>query len=215
MSFQAVPFLILALCLALALVGALILIRQTWFIQWLRGTAGLVLVLAAVYFTLFAVNLFSYHQLTREQPVATVSFKQVSPQVFAATVSQPDGSSAQYELNGDLWQLDARIIKWKGVFALFGFEPGYQLDRISGRYLTLEDELSRERTVYEVAKPAIGLDVWKSAYKGWSLMIDASYGSATYLPMAEGAIFEVTLGNSGLVGRPLNGSAQQAVERWE
>lgn len=215
MSFQAVPLALFIVCLVLALAGAVILIRQTWFMQWLKGTAGLLLLAVAVYFTLLAVNLLSYHQLTREEPVATVSFKQIAPQSYAATVSQPGGASAQYELSGDLWQLDARIIKWKGIFALLGVHPGYQLDRISGRYLSLEDELSRERTVYQIATPAIGLDVWQRAYTGWSLMFDAQYGSATYLPMADGAIFEVTLGNSGLIGRPLNGSAQTAVERWE
>ena len=215
MSFQAVPLVIFGLCLIAVLGGAIILVRQRWVVQWLKGTAGLALIAGAVYFSLFALNLFSYHQLTREKPVATVSFKEVSPQVFSATVTQPDGSSDQYELRGDLWQLDARIIKWKGLFALFGFAPGYQLDRISGRYLSLEDELSRERTVYQVHNPSIGFDIWKSAHDGWSLMVDASYGSATYLPMSDGAIFEVTLSNTGLVGRPMNGSAQQAVDRWE
>ena len=63
--------------------------------------------------------------------------------------------------------------------------------------------------------PAIGFDIWQSAKSGWSMMVDASYGSATYLPMTNGAIFEVTLSNTGLVGRPLNGSAQEAVERWD
>ncbi|MDF1780474.1 MAG: hypothetical protein P1U67_04185 [Alcanivoracaceae bacterium] len=215
MSFQAVPLLIFALCAVLVITGVFVLIRQQWLVQWLKGTAGLLFIAVAIYFSLFALNLFSYQQLTREAPVATVSFKEVSPQVFSATVSQPNGTVSEYELNGELWQLDARIIKWKGLFALFGFAPGYQLDRISGRYLSLEDELSRERTVYEVKTPAIGFDIWQSAKSGWSMMVDASYGSATYLPMTNGAIFEVTLSNTGLVGRPLNGSAQEAVERWD
>jgi len=215
MSFGTVPIVIFVLCTMMALAGMYVLIRNQWVMQWLKGTAGLVLILAAVYFSLFALNLFSYQALTRETPVATVSFREVAPQVFSVTVAQPDGTNTQYELKGELWQLDARIIKWKGLFALFGFSPGYQLDRISGRYLSLEDELSLERTVYEVKNPAIGFDIWKSAQDGWSLMVDASYGSATYLPMANGAIFEVTLSNTGLVGRPLNGSAQQAVELWD
>lgn len=215
MSFQSVPMVILALCLVLALGGAWILLRQRWFLQWLKGTAGLALIAAAVYFSLFAFNLFSYHQLTMDRPIATVSFRQVAPQVFSATVTPVDGAPAEYELHGDLWQLDARIIKWKGLFALFGFQPGYQLDRIAGRYIRLEDERSRERTVYEIRSPAVGFDLWESARNGWSLMVDARYGSATYLPMDDGAIFEVALTGSGLIGRPLNGSAQQAVERWD
>lgn len=215
MSFSSVPVVMFVLCAVMGLAGVYVLIRNRWIIQWLKGTAGLLLIGIAVYLSLFALNLFSYHALTREAPVATVSFREVSAQTYSVTVAQPDGTNTQYELKGDLWQLDARIIKWKGLFALFGFSPGYQLDRISGRYLSLEDELSRERTVYEVKSPTVGFDIWQSAKDGWSLMVDASYGSATYLPMANGAIFEVTLSNTGLVGRPLNGSAQQALERWD
>lgn len=215
MSFQSVPVVILAFCLLLVLGGAWILLRQRWFLQWLKGTAGLALVAVAIYFSLFAFNLFSYHQLTTDKPIATVSFRQVAPQVFSATVTPSDGAPSEFELHGDLWQLDARIIKWKGVFALFGFQPGYQLDRIAGRYIRLEDERSRERTVYEIRSPSVGFDLWENARNGWSLMVDARYGSATYLPMDDGAIFEVALTSSGLIGRPLNGSAQQAVERWD
>lgn len=215
MSFDTVPLLILALCLGLVLVGALILFRQQWFMQWLKGSAGLLCVGLAIYLSMFALNLFSYQSLTRESPVATVSFREVGPQTYSATVTQPNGQASQYELSGDLWQLDARIIKWKGLFALLGFSPGFQLDRISGRYLALEDELSQARTVYEVGTPSVGLDIWQSAHDGWSLMVDAKYGSATYLPMANGAMFEVTMSGSGLIGRPLNGSAQVAVEQWD
>lgn len=215
MGFEIAPLIIFGVCLALVLAGAVILLRSQWLIAWLKGTAGLALIALAVYFSLFALNLFSYHQLTREKPVATVSFKQLGPQQYVATLTQPGGSSGDYELRGDLWQLDARIVHWKGIFALLGFQPGYQLDRLRGRYILLEDERSREQTGFEVRPPAFGVDIWQQAYEGWSLMIDASYGSATFLPMADGAIYEVTLSNTGLLGRPRNEAAQQAVGRWE
>jgi hypothetical protein len=40
------------------------------------------------------------------------------------------------------------------------------------------------------------------------------YGSATYLPMADGADYEVTVSQSGLVARPLNDAARLAVGAW-
>lgn len=215
MSFNLVPLLIILFSLVFVGVGAWILMRRSWFIQWLKGTLGLALVLLAVYLSFFALNLYSYHELTREEPVATVSFREVAEREYMATVAQPDGSKRDFRLKGDLWQLDARIIKWKGFFALLGAHPGYQLDRITGRYLSLEDERSLERTVYSLHREGIGFDLWESAREGWSLLVDARYGSATYLPMADGAIFEVTLSNTGLLGRPLNGSAEEAMRRWD
>lgn len=215
MSFDTVPLVIIIICVLLVIGGAVILLRQKWLMQWLKGSAGLLLIALAVYFSLFALNLFSYNELREGSPIATISFRQMAPQQFMATVSEPDGSNVDYPLNGDLWQIDARIVRWKGLFALFGFSPGYQLDRIQGRYLTLEDERSKERSVYEIIKPDIGVDIWANARDGWSMLVDARYGSATYLPMADSAIFEVVLTPSGLVGRPLNGSAEDAVGRWE
>lgn len=215
MSFNIVPLLIIVFSLVFVGLGAWVLLRQTWFMQWLKGTAGLLLVGLAVYLSFTALSLFSYHELKQEEPVATVSFRQIAPQEYMATVSRPEGAARDFRLRGDLWQLDARIIKWKGLFAMLGATPGYQLDRIQGRYLSLEQERSRERSVYGLHRQGIGFDPWENARKGWSMLVDARYGSATYLPMADGAIFEVTLSNTGLVGRPLNGSAQQAIAQWE
>jgi hypothetical protein len=215
MGFDTAPLLIIGFCLVFVVGGALILLRSQWFMQWLKGTAGLTLIVMAAYFSLFALNLFSYHPLSREAPLGTVSFRAQGPQTFVATLTQPDGSSVDYQLRGDLWQVDARIVRWKGVLSLFGLQPGFQFDQIEGRYLTLEDQLSKEPTAYLIRRPAVGFDVWQNARDGWSMMLEAQYGSATFLPMAEGAIFEIQLTNSGLAGRPLNDAAKQALGRWE
>ncbi|PKM22156.1 MAG: hypothetical protein CVV10_05715 [Gammaproteobacteria bacterium HGW-Gammaproteobacteria-14] len=215
MGFNTVPLLIMVFCLAFVVAGSIVLLRNQWFIQWLKGTGGLLLIGLAVYFSLFAVNLFSYKQLSRDVPVATISFRSTEPQAFIATVSQADAGSTDYKLTGDLWQIDARIIRWKGLFAVLGFQPGYQLDRLQGRYLSLEDELNKTAMSHQIVKPAVGFDIWSSARNSSSLMIDAQYASVTFLPMADGAIYEVLLTSNGLAGRPLNGAAQQAVGRWE
>ena len=177
-------------------------------LQWLKGTAGLLLVVLAIYMSVFALNLYGYKEYAQEVSVATVSFRESGDQSFIATVTRTDGSAEDFRLKGDQWQLDARVIKWKMPFSLLGLKPGYQLDRIQGRYYALEDERSRERTVYSLHRDPVGLDVWLLAKEGWSLIIDARYGSAAYLPMADGALFEVNVGPTGLVARPMNGSAQ-------
>ena len=216
MSFSVAPFLIMAVSLVLILVGAWILLRQKWLWQWIKGSLGLAVVGLAVYLVLVALNLYSFHELTEEMPVATVSFRAIGEQSYIATVTRNDGSTEDFRLNGDQWQLDARIVKWKTPFSLLGLKPGYQLDRIQGRYFALEDERSKERTLYSLSRDPLGMDIWRQAREGWSFLVDARYGSAAYLPMADGAIFEVTVPPSGgLIGRPLNGSAQQAVAGWQ
>jgi hypothetical protein len=43
---------------------------------------------------------------------------------------------------------------------------------------------------------------------------DALYGSAVYVPMAEGAEYAVTVSQSGLVVRPANDAARKSVGGW-
>lgn len=215
MGFDTAPLILIAFCLLIVVAGSIILLRTQWLLQWLKGSAGLLLIVLAVYFSLFSLNLFSYRPLSREVPLVTVSFRTLAPQSYIATLSQSGYDSIDYQLDGDLWRLDARIIRWKGAFALLGLQSGYQLERIQGRYLTLEDERSKEASEYQISRPAIGFDVWQNARSGWSMMINADYGMGNIMPMADGAIYEVTLGNTGLITRPLNGAAQDALKRWE
>jgi hypothetical protein len=215
MNYTLAPLVLIVFSLLLVLIGAWILLRQKWVLQWLKGTAGLLLVVLAIYMSVFALNLYGYKEYAQEVSVATVSFWESGDQSFIATVTRTDGSSEEFRLKGDQWQLDARIIKWKMPFSLLGLKPGYQLDRMQGRYYALEDERSRDRTVYSLHRDPVGLDVWLLAKKGWGLIIDARYGSAAYLPMADGALFEVTVAPTGLVARPMNGSAQKAIAGWD
>lgn len=61
-----------------------------------------------------------------------------------------------------------------------------------------------------------GPDLWALArrHPRWLPWVDAVYGSATYMPMTDGAAYRVTASPSGLVARPLNDIAREAVRRW-
>jgi len=60
-----------------------------------------------------------------------------------------------------------------------------------------------------------GIDVWSflQAHSGFPL-IEATYGSATFLPMADGAAYQLSLSQTGLTAVPLNKAAQEAVKNW-
>ena len=71
------------------------------------------------------------------------------------------------------------------------------------------------RTVHALSDD-MTLDVWRVARRFPALMpgVDAYYGTATYLPMADGARFEVTLTRTALIARPVNAAAHEAVGQW-
>ncbi len=200
------------------LFGLRLLTKGTWFWGWLRGMGGVFFLLLAAACALVALDLRSYQQVLIDKPVATISFAAVEPQAFIATVALTDsGATAEYYLRGDQWQMDARIIRWKSLINRVGGKPGYKLHRISGRYLSIEDERSRERTVHSLRDPEeFGVDLWAWAYKYQenAPLIEAVYGSATFVPMADGALYEVALSHTGLVAKPLNDAAKKAVNLW-
>lgn len=197
--------------------SAFVLVRKGWIIAWLKGSAGILLFFLSMCLVLLSLNFYSYQQLREEKSVATISFERLNQQSYRATVTEANGREHTYDIRGDLWQLDARLLKWTGVLESMGFKPGYKLDRIQGRYLSLEQERADTRTVYSLADPEIGFDLWNyvnGSVNHWIPWLDAKYGSATFLPMADGGIFSVTVANSGLVARAVNTRAEIAIEAW-
>lgn len=215
MSFEWVPLVIIVIGLVLLGIGGWILMSRQWLGQWLMGSAGMLLVAVSAYLGFLAVNLYQYEELSHGKPVATLNFRETGEQEYIATLGLVDGSSRDYPLEGDLWRMDIRTLQWRGFFALLGARPGFQLETLRGRYLSLEDERSREPTAHRLYEPGLGMDVWHRASRGPGLMLEAGRSSVRFLPMADGAIFEVSMTPAGLVGRPLNGIAEDALGRWD
>lgn len=165
---------------------------------------------------LLAFSYFGYDRLIDEQVVSQIEFSQSAPGEYDARLMIGGERDRLLPLRGDEWQMDARVVNWKAPATLLGLDPIYQLERLSGRYSNIDEELSEQRTVHALSEN-MALDVWRVARRFPKLMpgIDAYYGTATYLPMADGARFEVTLTRTALIARPMNDAARDAVGNWE
>ncbi|MDE2235585.1 MAG: cation/multidrug efflux pump [Gammaproteobacteria bacterium] len=180
-----------------------------------RMLVGMVLLLLVALVGMLGLELHTYFAFTHEQMVATVRFNTIGPQYFHAVLTDAGGHVTQANLHGDEWQVDARIIKWQGFATLLGLQTRYRLDRLNGRYRNLQQERDAVHSAVSLASAS-----W---YGNWSLLqhcarwlpwMDASYGSATFLPMVDGGVFQVSLSSSGLIARPENEAARQAVASW-
>ncbi len=216
MFFNALTVILIALGVLLGFLVVKLLFHKGWFMGWLRGMAGFCLLLALVLLALGILDIFSYRSIIAEKSVATLEFTREDEQKFSTKMITSDGEQHNFTILGDQWQLDARIIKWPNALAAMGVKPAYRLERISGRYYSWEKELNGPRSVFPLDENAIGIDVWQwsQAMNLSQIGIDATYGSATYLPMADGALYEVSLTRTGLVARPFNKIAEDAVNRW-
>ncbi|WP_455381032.1 hypothetical protein [Acidihalobacter prosperus] len=178
-----------------------------------HGGVGMTLITAASVAGFAALDLAGYQQLTAERPVAMIRFKSVAPSGFVAYLKTTDGRIRHYRLHGQDWRLDARVLKWRSWAYLLGFKPLYRLTRLSGRYATVAGARSHLHTVYALGDVR-GLDVWQWSRRLHLAFVDAVYGSSVYLPMAAGAKYRIRLGVTGLIARPVNTAARQAVDAW-
>ena len=182
------------------------------------GASGFCCCASAALFGVAFILLFtvlSYSQLVEEKLVSRIEFRRISPQEFQARLMVPGEEDKFFVLRGDEWQMDARILTWQPPATILGLDPMYQLERLSGRYSEVDRELSEARTVHDLA-PAIPVDVWRLArrYPVLAPGVDAYYGTATYVPMADGARYEISLSRDALIARPANEQARQAVGDW-
>ena len=164
----------------------------------------------------FMASIYGYAQLTDEAPVCSIQFNSSGPGTFTARLMVEGSRDRVFDLAGDEWQIDARVVTWQPPATILGLDPIYQLDRLSGRYSNIDSERSRPRTVYSLSEPR-AIDVWEVARKFPILTpgVDAYYGTATYVPMADGARYSVTLSRDALIARPENEAAREALGRWQ
>ncbi len=208
---------VLGILALLVLVLSLRLLIGNWILPWLRGSAGLLLVASAAVLGFAAWDLFGYQQVSDTRPIATLAFNKIDDKRFNINLVDQAGNEQRYQLSGDLWQIDVRLLKWVDTLARHGVKPGYRLDRLSGRYLSLEDEQKLQHTVVDLRSDQPLFDTWSwlRVVNRYFSLIEAQYGSAAYLPMADGALYSVAIGATGVVAKPLNERAKLAVEQWQ
>lgn len=200
----------------LCVLGIVKLTKRLMMSSFKYEITGIVLLSVAAMFFLVSSNIHTYERLVFEQPIVSISFHNISPQHFSVEmIEQNSGESWFYELRGDEWQLDAQILTWHGYANLLGLDSYYRLHRLSGRYTDIDEERNRPHTVHGLAAEQ-GIDLWSyvNEYKNWLGMVDATYGSAVFLPMNDAARYSVSISRNGLVARPDNAQAREAVSGW-
>ena len=203
-------------CLVFIVLALKLLLSPVWLLGWFRGNFGFFAIVLSVLLGLLVMDLYTYSEYQEDATIATMSFEEKAPQRYLAKMVDAEGYESEYMILGDQWQLDARLFTWQPSLAVRGLTPTYRLDRMSGRYISLEQERESERSVHAIRSSTASLDIWQFVYQYQDYIpwLDTSYGSAIYSPMADGALYLVSMSRSGLVARPLNDRAKLAVKSW-
>jgi hypothetical protein len=168
-----------------------------------RSLTALLLAAVCALCVVVVVGTQGYRALTREEVAAEVHLQPAGPQSFVARFVFPDGQQATYRLSGDQLYVDAHILKWKPIANLLGLHTAYELDRVAGRYASLEDERIRPRTVDSLARSkTLDLFTLRQKYAPLAFLVDAEYGSATFVDVKAPAVVEIRVSTTGLLVRP-------------
>lgn len=168
----------------------------------LRTLTGLLLLALGALAGGVVVGLTGYRALTNEEVAARIIVRPVGEQRFMATfvvAGQPDTT---YALAGDQIYVDSHILKWKSWANVLGLHTAYELDRVEGRYADIAEERSAPRTVYALARERrVDLFGLRMRYAFLAPLLDAEYGSGTFVPVLGPAEFDLLVSTTGLLIR--------------
>ncbi|QEY58939.1 hypothetical protein FXF61_07030 [Pseudomonas sp. C27(2019)] len=204
------------LALVVLLFATRVLFAERWLMGWLRGMFGLTLLGTAVAGGLIAYDISTYQQIPSDKPLLMLSAQAEGPQRYRINILE-GAVERSFLLDGELWQLDVRQLKWKGLADLIGLKQGYRLETLSGRFFSMEQQDLAQFTRVELAKSLYGADFWQGlrTLNKDLFVVEANALRVNYLPIADGAVYSVSLAPTGLLAKPLNRAAQQALKDWQ
>jgi hypothetical protein len=204
----------------IAAVAIFIVIRllsnKKWIKGFLQGSFGMLLVIAAVVLGLSGKDIFSYRTVENNQTIATLSFHKKTNNIYTVDLQETAGASFTTEIEGQQWQLNARMFHWTPLMAAMGFKPGYRLEGIAARFLELQmDNMILKRDIAKINTSGF-IDLWSffNQHPGALSSVDAYIGSPSFTPVADGAIFDVSVSGKTLVVNPMNDVAKSALKSW-
>ena len=190
---------------ALFLLGAIIALFRARALGFaMRLLAAMALLALGALFGAIAIGTQGYRALTREDLAARIVVQPTGAQRFSATVRFADGREASYDLAGDEIYVDAHILKWRPLANVLGLHTAYELGRLAGRYRELGEERRAPRTVYSLGtERPLDLFSLRQRHAFLAPLVDAQYGSATFVPVTERAELEVRVSTTGLLMRDI------------
>ena len=133
----------------------------------------------AALITALGAGLVGYRALTNEDVALTVLVTPLANGHFLADARFPEGRAASWELAGDQLYVDARILKWR-----------------------LEQERTAPHTLFALGAPKrFDLFAWIKRKTWMAPLVDAEYGSGTFIDVHQSTIYEVRVSTTGLLIR--------------
>lgn len=194
----------------------------------LVAIASIAVVSAAVS-ALVTVNMRTYDTLEPSTTLAYITFTQVRPTLYDAQVERPgrDGADAppplELQAEGDMWRVDARLLRPKLAHATDGTATLYRIERLTSAFAAPDATFAspaaaRRDTPSERLSSNVGLDVWtlsRGPARTVSPWDPIAPTPALEGPLADGAVFALAVDDrSEVFVRPENAQARAAFDTF-
>jgi hypothetical protein len=194
---------VIGIALAVSAFNALVGARLFGFA--VRVVPALLLIVGGAVLAVIAIGTQGMQALFDEQSAARIKIVPTGVQRYDAIVTFADGRAETYDLAGDEIYIDGHIVKWTPLANMLGLQTLYRLERISGRYRSIEQENTARRTIYSIGKPVVVDLVALGKRLPLANFYDAEYGSASFVPVAEPGELDLMVSTTGLLLRPAAG----------
>jgi len=217
MVYQIVAILIFAISAAVAAFAIKLLANKKWIVGFVRGCIGVFFLLAATMLMLAGRDVYSYQSASGDtNTVVTVSFHKQEANNYIVELQEPSGRFYSREIEGQQWQLTARAFTWPPLMSVIGLRSGYRLETLSGRFIELQlDKLAGQKPPETLSASSV-FDSWQflSHYPAALPFVSAHLATMGFIPIADGAIYEVVSAGQSLSVNPVNDAAKNAMKSW-
>jgi hypothetical protein len=161
----------------------------------------IIFALISCIFLLFYVSLKGYKNFTYNKPIFSIECPAKEKDSFMLRLVPLDGDESEaqfYNIKGQQFVIEGHIIKWDNFFVAMGMRPLYQVTRLTGRYISFEDEKEKERSVYKLGEET---KLWRLLMKYGEKIpgIDAVNGISSFKDAQENKVFTVSIIHSAFV----------------
>jgi hypothetical protein len=195
-------------------------------LKWIRAGAGMglggIAAVAGLAVGLFALNLQTYARLSFESPVALVTVKLTDPaqRLYRVAVDRLDTTKLHTvcTIQGDEWELGGRVQKWKPWANVMGLNATYTVEQMTNRYIDPAVGNGKPITACDLRAPKPDVDQYlPDGVVAWmiehTMAAHRQFGSAAFMPLADGAVYRVVITQSGFNVDAINEPAKKANEK--
>jgi len=209
-----VGWLLVAVGLAIALVAAAVLFRFSgWLLPWLKGTLGLAVVLAGLLVMAVGWTVLQWQPVSPGQPLYRLSVLSEANGAWRIEMRGGETLLREEEVRGELLEVTGRLLVLEAPLGDGGALLLYRGDSIRG--YGPEARPSLQFNPRASAWYSHWIDIWNLDRRLALPMIRAESLYPLWVPMVDGAVFEVVLQGNQIVPIAANDAAEQALEELE